>query len=306
MNTREEEDYPSLAVGANGEAWLAYVQFHHSRDADQLRANITDIPKDFSRYAVPTGGDQIWVRKYAAGRWGDAMAVTPCGPRPLQNRRRGGRRRSRLGPLVGERRRQFRYFRPCGGCLRGKERCGISTEGADIDPVATTDASGRVWVAWQGWRNGVAAIYVAHQEGKGFSSRTKISNSHKNEWDPAIAADKTVAWRSRGIPTVNGNYDVYARTYSSNAWGHEIPIAATARYEAYPIHCLMIPGGRLWVAYEEGGRGWGKDFGAYSTSGNVTLPGAANACEGLEPDGRFVAPDVSFESSFRARRAYSA
>ncbi len=54
----------------------------------------------------------------------------------------------------------------------------ISKEaGADIDPVATTDASGRVWVAWQGWRDGVAAIYVAHQEGSGFSQPVKISNS---------------------------------------------------------------------------------------------------------------------------------
>jgi hypothetical protein len=83
--------------------------------------------------------------------------------------------------------------------------------GSDIDPVATTDANRRIWVACQGWRNGVAAIYAAHQDGGGFSKALKISESNRNEWDPAIAADKTgrvaVAWDSYR----NGNYDVYVR-----------------------------------------------------------------------------------------------
>ena len=87
------------------------------------------------------------------------------------------------------------------------EQVQISKEaGADIDAVATTDAGGRVWIAWQGWRNGVAAIYAVHQEGKGFSKPVKISNSNQDEWDPAIAADKSgrvaVAWDSYR----NGNY----------------------------------------------------------------------------------------------------
>ena len=35
-------------------------------------------------------------------------------------------------------------------------------------------------------------------------------------------------------------------------------------YEAYPS-IAYDPSGRLWIAYEEGGRGWGKDFGAYAS-----------------------------------------
>ena len=38
---------PSLAVGANGDVWLAYVQFHHSPDADKLRASPPKMPARF-------------------------------------------------------------------------------------------------------------------------------------------------------------------------------------------------------------------------------------------------------------------
>ena len=78
-DTPEEEDYPALAAGANGDVWLAYVQFHHSPDADKIRANPPAAPKDFKLYAEPTGGDQIWARKYSGGNWGENIAVTPAG-----------------------------------------------------------------------------------------------------------------------------------------------------------------------------------------------------------------------------------
>ena len=100
-----------------------------------------------------------------------------------------------------------------------------------------------------------------------------------------------VAWDSYR----NGNYDVYARTYSGNAWGDEIPVAATARYEAYPS--IAYDGtGRLWIAYEEGGRGWGKDFGAYRTTGVALYQGRLIKLRGLEPNGSFVDLDASLDS----------
>ncbi len=75
--------------------------------------------------------------------------------------------------------------------------------------------------------------------------------------------------------------------WSAGSWATEVPVAATARYEAYPS-IAFDPSGRLWVAYEEGGRGWGKDFGAYSTTGVALYQGRAIKLRGLEPDGRLV------------------
>ncbi len=129
----------------------------------------------------------------------------------------------------------------------------------------------------------------------GFTAPEKISNSAKNEWNPAIAADKAgrvaVAWDSYR----NGNYDVYARTWS-NSWAAEVPIAASARYEAYPS-IAFDPKGRLWVAYEEGGEGWGQDFGAYASPGIALYKGRAIRLRALEPDGRLVTIQSSIDKS---------
>jgi hypothetical protein len=295
-DTREEEDYPSLAAGANGDVWLAYVQFHHSPDADRIRANPPATPTDFKLYAEPTGGDQIWARKYSGGQWGENIAVTPPGRDCYKSAVAvdgAGRAWVIWSENYGG---NFDIFARAVDASGAGEQVQISKEaGADIDAVATTDSGGRVWIAWQGWRNGVAAIYTVHQEGKGFSKPVKISSSNQNEWDPAIAADKSgrvaVAWDSYR----HGNYDVYARTYSGKAWGEEIPVAATPRYEAYPS-IAYDPSGRLWIAYEEGGRGWGKDFGAYASTGVALYQGRLIRLRGIEPNGSFVDLDAPVDS----------
>jgi hypothetical protein len=291
--SKQEEDYPSVASDAHGNVWLAYVQFRHSPDYLKLRNAPRLDPEDYTQYKAPTGGDQIWVEKYSQGKWGEPIAATGQG---------GDLYRTAIA-VDGRGRAWVFWSENHGGNfdimaraidgLSAQEKVPITKEeGADIDPVATTDASGRVWVVWQGWRNGRAGIFVARQEGRGFSAPVKISNSASNEWNPALTADKSgrvgVAWDSYR----NGNYDVYARIWVPDSWGAEISVAASARYEAYPS-IAFDPTGRLWVAYEEGGWGWGKDFGAYSTTGVALYQGRAVRLRGIEPDGHRVGLDVS-------------
>jgi hypothetical protein len=293
--TPEEEDYPSIAKGKNGDIWLAYVQFHHSADYVKLRRTVREAPQDFKQFAQPTGGDQIWARKYTGGTWGEPIAITKAGL-DLYRSAVAVDGDGRAWVFWSENHDgNFDIFgRPVDGSVPG-EQVQISKEvGSDIDPVAATDAEGKVWVAWQGWRDGRAAIYAVSQNGSGFSAAVKVSNSNKNEWNPAIAADKagrvSVAWDSYR----NGNYDVYVRTVEGRSWGPEIPIAASAAYEAYPS--IAYDGkGRLWVAYEEGGKEWGKDFGADVSPGIALYQGRAVKLRGLEPDGRLVSLDASLD-----------
>ena len=291
--TPEEEDYPSAAVAKNGDVWVAYVEFHHNPGHNALRAALTAPAKDFSRWKSPTGGDQIFARKYRGGVWGEPIAITPAGGDLYRSAIAvDGQGRpwvfwaQNVRPLGVQA--NFEIFaRAIANDVPGPKVQISDSPGSDIDPVAATDSNGNVWVAWQGWRDGRAAIFAASLSGNKFNAPVAVSHSDGNEWNPAIAADKsgrvTVAWDSYR----NQNYDVYTRTFVSGEWASEKAVAATARYEAYPS-IAYDAGGRLWVAYEEGGQGWGKDFGAYTTTGVAVYQGRVIRLRGFEPDGRAV------------------
>ncbi|MGI8744340.1 MAG: hypothetical protein ACR2NN_17555 [Bryobacteraceae bacterium] len=287
--TPDEEDFPAAATGKNGGIWIAYVVFRHHPDHDQLRSPMRTPLTDFSKLKEPTGGDQIMARRYANGRWDEPVAITDKGGDLY-----------RCSVAVDGRGRPWIFwsanikgnFDIFGRVIEnGKPGAQVQLSraaGSDVDAVASTDSNGAVWVAWQGWRNGRAAIFAAVQKGESFTPPVQVSKSSANEWNPTIAAGKqgrvTLAWDSYRA----GNYDVYMRSASApNNWDAETAVAATARYEAYPS-IAYDDTGRLWVAFEEGGSGWGKDFGAYNTTGVAVYQGRVIRIRGFEPDGRAV------------------
>jgi hypothetical protein len=287
----EEQDYPA-AVTHKGELWIAWMEFKHHPEHDRLRSNFTEAPKDHSERMAASGGDTIFVRRWAAGAWGDPIAVT-----------KGGEDLYRPSISVDSKGRPWVFWSANPGgpnpnfdvwaCPIENGRPGAAVRvsnvpGSDIDPVSVADASGRVWVAWQGWRNGRAGIFAAVQQGDKFTTPSAISASTGNEWNPAIAADTkgrvTVAWDSYR----NGNYDVFYRTATGpGAWGSEMALASSTRYEAYPT-LAYEPSGRLWVAYEEGSERWGKDMGADESSGVSIYYGRVVRLRALETDGRLL------------------
>jgi hypothetical protein len=290
-NTPEEQDYPAVAAGKNGDIWLAYVEFKHNPDHDRIRHNFVDgvPPKNFDDMTAPTGGDQVLVSRFSGNAWGQPIAITPPGGdlnRPSIAVDGSGR------PWVfWSENRKGNFDIWCRVIENGKPGATIqiSTEpGSDIDPVAATDAKGRVWVAWQGWRNGKASIFSSTQAGDRFSGAAVVASSARNEWNPAIAADKeghvTVAWDSYR----NGNYDIFARTASSpGTWAKEVAIADSARYEAYPSIAYGNDG-KLWIAYEEGSERWGKDWGALDTNGVAVYQGRAVRLVALDRGGKII------------------
>jgi Protein of unknown function (DUF3604) len=293
--TPDEEDYPAAASGPNREIWLAYLQFRHNPNHDKLRAPMTEPIKDLSVYSEPTGGDEVFVKHFADNKWSEPIPVSAAGGdlyRPAIAVDGKGKvwvfwsDDLDMKGVFELRARVLENGVPQSDSVISK------ASGSDVFPVATTDSEGRVWVAWQGWRNAKAAIFSATEQGDGFSTPQQVSNSSANEWNPAIAADSrgrvSVAWDSYR----NGSYDVYARTATApGAWEQEIPVAATARYEAYPS-ITYDPQGRLWIAYEEGSEGWGKDWGAHISAGVPLYYARAIRLVGLDASGRLVDPGV--------------
>jgi hypothetical protein len=287
-NDREEQDYPVAAAAPDGTVWLAYAEFKHHKDHDRLRANLTAAPADFAAYKQPTGGDRVLARSLRNGSWSAPIEISPAGGdiyRPAIAIDGAGK------PWVfwsqNEKSNFDLWARPIEDGRPGKAVRLSAEAGADMDPVAATDSKGKVWVAWQAWRNGKASIVAASQAGAGFTPAKPVALSSGNQWDPAIACDAngrvTIAWDAYD----NGNYDVMMRTATNGAWGKVVAAAATARYEAYPS-IAYDSGGRLWMAYEEGAEGWGKDFGAYSSTGTALYQGRAIRLRGFEHDGRTV------------------
>ena len=288
----EEQDYPAAIADKSGNVWLAYMEFKHNPDHNRLRANPERAITDFASLKAPVGGDQVMVMKVTGGKAGEPIAVTPGGGdlyRPAIAMDGAGR----LWVFWSQN--EKGNFDVWGRVIdNGKPGPMVrisSAAGSDVDVAAAADSQGRVWVAWQGWRNGKAAIFAATQNGNRFSAPAAVSmslnNGAGNEWNPAIAADGTgrvtVAWDSYR----NGNYDVYMRTASGGVWGAETAVAASARYEAYPS-IAYDPSGQLWVAYEQGGERWGKDFGAYDTTGLALYQGRDVQLIGFDKTGRVI------------------
>lgn len=282
----DEQDYPAAAVDKSGSVWLAYVEFRHNPDHDKIRL----ATNQFDLMTAKTGGDQIMLKRYANGAWGDSIAISAPGGdlyRPAVAVDGKGR------PWVFWSANENGNFDVWARVVENG-KLGVTVRisnalGSDVDAVATTDSSGNVWVAWQGWRNGKAVIFAAGQRGNAFFAPMAVSNSTWNEWNPSIAADSSghvsVAWDSYR----NGSYDVYTRTAAQGKWGAEFAVAATAAYEAYPS-IAYDPGGVLWVAYEEGAERWGKNFGAEDSSGMALYQGRAIRLRGFTPTGAVVEP----------------
>ena len=285
--TPDEEDFPSAATGKPGEVWIAYITFHHNPDHDKLRAPRKTPVTDFSTLKAATGGDQIFARRYSSGKWDDPIALTGAGGDCYRTSIAvDGRGRTWVFWSANNKGNFDVFARVIENGKAGRQIQISKEPGSDVEAVAATDAHGRVWVAWQGWRDGRARIFASSQTNDNFTAPIAVSNSSANEWDPAIAADPqgavTVAWDSYRA----GNYDVYLRTASApNSWSAEKPVAATAHYEAHPS-LAYDASGRLWVAYEEGGSKWGKDFGAYDTAGVSVYQGRVIRVCGFDPGGR--------------------
>ncbi len=284
-SVRTDDDYPAAAIAADGTVYVAYVSFTPGLDRDERARRLEKAPEDFSYLAKPAGGDQVWLRVHKAGKWSEPVAVTAgkgdiykCAvtvdgkgrawiawAENVNYQAHPGRE-----PNFEIRARSF-----SDGKLSETQNL-TSAPGNDICPVATTDANGNVWVAWMGVREGRFQILTRKQSAAGSWSPEQIVSSQKrNCWTPAIAA--TAA--GKGSPKVaiawdtydKGDYDVWVREFSADGKATAgQPAANTVRYEARP--CLTYDhDGALWIAWEESGATWGKDWGALVLNKGIPL-----------------------------------
>jgi hypothetical protein len=98
-------------------------------------------------------------------------------------------------------------------------------------------------------------------DGDRWGREVRISQHSANEWEPSLAYDNNgdlwVAYDSYRA----GNYDVFLTKVSGGSTrGDEIAVSVSPRFEAKAT-VAVDAANRVWVAWEEGLAGWGKDQG---------------------------------------------
>ena len=309
---RTDDDYPALAVAPDGTAYSVWISYTPGLDRDE-RARVWDkAPEDLSFLTKPSGGDRLWLRVQKAGVWGEPLAVTAGGGDLYKcNVSVDGQGRAwilwsenknwpRPGPANFEI--QARSFE------QGKlsETVNLSSNaGNDVSPVATADADGRVWVAWQGARDNVFRILERHQNADGsWSAERRVSPQSESCWTPAIAATAkiggrvAIAWDTYE----KGDYDVWLREFAGGAPADPRPVANSDQYEARPA-LTYDQEGRLWISYELSGATWGKDWGALVRNKGIGLYRDRQIGLRVLVKGEWMEPVASFTDALPGARA---
>jgi hypothetical protein len=284
----EEQDHPAIASSGD-DVWVAYVEFVHGDRQYERRGQLEQEPKDFDFLARPAGGDQVRLVQFSKSKrvWSAAEAVSETKQDIMRTAVAVDGSKQVWVIWSANRGGNFDlYAKVKSGGKWSKEVRLTSDSGTDINPVAATDAKGRVWVAWQGFRNGNLEILAAVQEGEKFGREALISASKMSDWDASIAAARNgevaVAWDTYE----KGDYDVYLRRMRfDGGLKMEAPqvVAASRNFEARPS-VAYDPQNRPWVAYEGADVKWGKDFGAYETTGVALYAGHGIKLRCVEKD----------------------
>jgi hypothetical protein len=299
---KTDEDYPSGAVAADGTVWTAWQSYTPGMDRAVRARSFDKEPEDLKGLAVAPGGDQLFLRAVGSepvaitppGRdiYKSAVAVDGAGLVWIAWAENAGYKPFPENPVSN-----FdiyaRSYDPKSKKLGEPEKLSDSKE-SDVWPAAGTDSEGRVWVAWQGAREHVFRIFARHQTKSGWSQAQQVSTQKYNCWAPTIATTSgklAIAWDTYD----KGDYDVWVREFAGDKPSDARPVANSPDYEARPA-MTYDKNGALWIAWEESGATWGKDWGALVTNEGIGLYKDRQIGLAVLKDGQWMQPAGSFKS----------
>ena len=270
-DSTDEQDFPAIAQ-SDDNVYVSYVEFVHANRSIEGNRVMAEPPASLDYLARPAGGDQVFLMTYSKAKrtWSPPAPVSASKQDVMRTSVAvDGQKRVWVFWSANKGGNFDIYGRALSGGSWSPEVRITNDAGTDLNPVAATDASGRVWIAWQGFRNNNLEVLAAVQNGDGFSPESVVSFSRNSDWDPAIATapngEVAVAWDTYD----KGDYDVYFRRLRMSGgirMDAPVPVAASPRFEAR-ASVAYDKQNRLWVAYEASDTKWGKDYGAYETSG---------------------------------------
>ncbi len=121
-------------------------------------------------------------------------------------------------------------------------------------PSITTDGSGVVWTAWQGYQDGGEHLYVSRSQGNGWSEPERLTSKRSDLFRTAVASAGGgrvwVVWSER-----NGSeWRLHGRAHENGRWSD--PVRITSGNSPNTFHRLTAtPDGNLhlvWVGHDGG------------------------------------------------------
>jgi hypothetical protein len=249
-----EHDYPSITTGKDGSAWVAWQVYENGGDrvlAAHSTASGWSSPEPLtglSRSTAPSPlGQDVFHTAIAEDARGRVWVVW-------------SQREGESWDLVS---------RTNEGGTWGVLRKLTNGGGPNFFHKLVRDRAGNLHLVWVGHQNGESHVMWSKLAGDEWTPARDISGA--NAWMPDAAADSKgnlyVAWDSYRT----GNYDIFLRRIGADGdMGPVEQITKSPRFQAHAS--VAVDGGdRVWLAWDESGANWGKDYSRDDTWRGTTL-----------------------------------
>ena len=241
----EEHDYPSVALTRQGTLWVAWQAY---------KAN----------------GDHVYARHSTPAGWSETFRLTEE-KADIHQTAVAEDAQGRVWVLWSQRTNQdwHLYARIYDGRQWTPPRRLTSENAPNLYPRLVRDRSGTLHLLWVAYQTGQSHVMWSKLAGAEWSKPLEISGP--SAWEPAAATDSKgnlyVAWDSYRT----GNYDIFLRRIGPDgSLGPVEQVTRAALFQAHPT-LAVDPQDRLWMAWDEAGVNWGKDWNHEDSWRAVTL-----------------------------------
>jgi hypothetical protein len=231
----EEYDYPSLAVTRKGVVWVSWQGYQDRGD------------HVYARYSTPSGG------------WSEPFRLTEQ-KGDIFRTEVGEDADGRIWVIWSERSREDwdLYARAFDGRNWSSRRKLTSGDHPNMFHRLVSGPAGALDLIWIGYPNGQSHVMWSKLRGAEWSKPIEVSGP--SAWMPEAAADSKgnlyVTWDSYRA----GNYDVFMRKINADGTAEPIQQAThSTKFQAHPTVAVDRQD-RVWLAWDESGDNWGKDW----------------------------------------------
>ncbi len=259
-----DHDYPSLTTAADGSVWAAWQVYEH-------------------------GGDRVLTAHSTAGGWSAAEPLTADGM-DVFHTAIGQDAGGRVWVVWSQREGEAWNLVARSNDGRGWSAARKLTDGngPNFFHKLVRDRAGNLHLVWVAHQNVQSHVMWSKLSGNNWSAAQEVSGP--SAWMPDAASDSKgnlyIAWDSYRT----GNYDIFMRRIEADGeLGTIEQVTKSSRFQAHAS--VAVDGNdRVWLAWDESGANWGKDYARDDTWRGTVLYADRRPQVAVLENGKWSAP----------------